>query len=214
MYHSDDKVVIKRRGSSPLSSAHAPGTRKNSLGYSSPASPYAPASSSPLSKGLLHVNDDSLKSYMPNPEVIDAIADPQLVEYKLHLIESLNEGVAIIDTDQGAMRIASVNRGFERITGWKGSEVQGSTLNFLQGSATNEKGVETVLMGLEQKRHVRVLLVSYRRNRTTFWNSIYTVPLPPQPDSKVRPFTSFRHRASPMGCSATACRRSDGTWRW
>jgi PAS domain S-box-containing protein len=121
----------------------------------------------------------------PDQTEIDNIEPPVLVDFKLQLVDLVGEGIVIVDTTGGSMRVAHANRGFEQLTGWKASEVCGSTLQFLQGPGTNDKGVETVLLGLQSGRQVRVLLLNYRRNRTPFWNSIYTLPLPHQNGSDV-----------------------------
>lgn len=178
MHQSADDVVFRRREFSTLSSSYPARNKPTTV-----MSNYL--TSTTVGNGFLG-KEDSLKSYAPTPEPVDFLSPEQLNEYKLQIIDlNSGQGLLIIDTLDSAMRIVYVNRGFERLTGWKSAEVLGSTMHFLQGSATNEKGVETIMIGLEQMRHVRVLLVSYRRNRTPFWNSIYTIPLPLQNGSKV-----------------------------
>lgn len=110
--------------------------------------------------------------------------EKHLNEVKTQLFDLFMEGIVIIDSESEApMTIIYVNRGFERMTGWKSADVLGTTLEFLQGKDTNQHGVQTIQMGLEKGLQVHVLLLNYRLNRTSFWNSIYTVPLPSQGSS-------------------------------
>ncbi|RZI42720.1 EAL domain-containing protein [Herbaspirillum sp. HC18] len=83
---------------------------------------------------------------------------------------------AIIITDlEGNIEYA--NPAFERITGYGLDEAIGQNCRFLQGSDTEQPGVDAIRSAIQRQSEVSVLLRNYRKDGALFWNDVHIAPV-------------------------------------
>lgn len=73
--------------------------------------------------------------------------------------------------------IVYVNPAFEKITGYRSSEVIGKNPRFLQGSDVKQPELEAIRLALREERPCRVVLRNYRRDGSMYWNELYISPV-------------------------------------
>jgi PAS domain S-box-containing protein len=92
-------------------------------------------------------------------------------------LDSAQDGI-IITTAQGPDHpIVYANPGFERLTGYSAQEVFGKSCRILQGPQTDRKSVDTIRDGLNAGTGAHITLLNYRKDGSTFWNSVRITPL-------------------------------------
>ncbi|TDN86485.1 PAS domain S-box-containing protein [Stakelama pacifica] len=69
------------------------------------------------------------------------------------------------------------NAAFERMTGYKQSEIVGSNCRFLQGPETDKDSIGLVRDAIARKEEVAVEILNYRKNGSTFWNALFVSPV-------------------------------------
>ncbi len=70
-----------------------------------------------------------------------------------------------------------VNEGFEKLTGYDGTDVLGQNCRFLQGAETDPEKVAELRSAVEDERSTSVELLNYRRDGQPFWNLVDIVPI-------------------------------------
>lgn len=84
----------------------------------------------------------------------------------------------IVITDSENYNIIYVNPAFEKITGYKFSEVQGKNCRFLQNDDHDQVNLEEIRLALKEKKEGRAELRNYRKDGTMFWNELHVAPVP------------------------------------
>lgn len=77
----------------------------------------------------------------------------------------------------GVRRIIFVNRAFAEMTGFAESEVVGNTPDITVGPETDRAALMKIQRARDELRPVRVELLKYRKDRTTFWAELDVVPV-------------------------------------
>ncbi len=77
----------------------------------------------------------------------------------------------------GVRRIIFVNRAFAEMTGFAESEVVGNTPDITIGPETDRAALMKIQRARDELRPVRVELLKYRKDRTTFWAELDVVPV-------------------------------------
>jgi len=90
--------------------------------------------------------------------------------------ESTN-GIAIADAQAPDRPLIYVNRGFERITGYKREQVLGKNCRFLHGKQHDQPALDSLRAALEKGEPCQVRLQNYRRDGTPFWNELSISPV-------------------------------------
>jgi PAS domain S-box-containing protein len=102
-------------------------------------------------------------------------------EEALHLrdraIEAISQGILIIDAQQADRPLIYVNSAFERITGYRASEVTGRRLDFLQGSAGEPATFAYMETAIREERSYLVEVVAYRKDQTAFCAALALSPI-------------------------------------
>lgn len=97
-------------------------------------------------------------------------------------IQASTHGIVI--TDSQNYNIIYVNPAFEKITGYRFSEVQGENCRFLQREDHDQIGLQQIRLALKEKREGQAELRNYRKDGQMFWNELHLAPVP-NPEGKV-----------------------------
>ncbi|MES2305076.1 MAG: PAS domain S-box protein [Gemmatimonadota bacterium] len=95
-------------------------------------------------------------------------------------INNLNDSVMITDAEPieaPGPTIRFVNPAFERMTGWRPSEVIGKSPRFLQGPRTDRATLDRVRTALASWKPIRVELCNYTRDGREFWIELDISPV-------------------------------------
>ncbi len=127
---------------------------------------------------------------------VDGAAWPLLLERVLGAFED-----AVLVTEAGPLdepgpRIVYVNDAFSAMTGYSHDEVLGRSCRFLQGPQTDPAARRAIRAGLEVAERVRVELVNYRKDGSSFWVELLISPLR-DADGTVTHFVSVQRETTP-----------------
>ncbi|MFX9787948.1 PAS domain-containing protein, partial [Acinetobacter baumannii] len=75
------------------------------------------------------------------------------------------------------MPVVYVNPAFEHITGYRAEEVIGRNCRFLQGPQRDDQALAPLREALREGRTAHVVLKTYRKDRTPFWNELLVSPV-------------------------------------
>jgi PAS domain S-box-containing protein len=92
-------------------------------------------------------------------------------------IASVSVGILITDPHQPDNPIIYVNPAFERLTGYGPAESLGRNCRFLQGAGTDSSAVAEIRQALKEERGLRIELLNYRKDGSSFWNDLTISPL-------------------------------------
>ncbi|MEW5422406.1 putative bifunctional diguanylate cyclase/phosphodiesterase [Amorphus sp. 3PC139-8] len=92
-------------------------------------------------------------------------------------LNSVREGVLLVDMLLEEQPIIYANDGFLRLTGYSEDEVLGQNCRFLQAGDRSQPGIKLLREGLRDGRALRVTLRNYRKNGTMFWNELSLAPI-------------------------------------
>lgn len=90
---------------------------------------------------------------------------------------SSSEGITISDPSMPGNPIIYVNEGFERLTGYRRSEVIGRNCRFMQGPESDPAARLEIRSAIEEQRPCTVELLNYRKDGSTFWNRLSITPV-------------------------------------
>jgi diguanylate cyclase (GGDEF)-like protein/PAS domain S-box-containing protein len=109
------------------------------------------------------------------------IAQQKITGQRLHLqanaIESSVNGILIADAARPDHPLVYVNAAFEKATGYSAAEVLGRNCRFLQGTDTDQPGLEEVRIALREGKETEVVLRNYRKDGNLFWNQLKISPV-------------------------------------
>jgi two-component system cell cycle sensor histidine kinase/response regulator CckA len=102
-------------------------------------------------------------------------------EEALHLreraIETLTNGVVIVDAQASGNPIVYVNRAFEELTGYAATEILGCSPTLLHGPGTDPTATAAIKDALARAEPFDGQLVAYRKNGIDFWSSVRISPV-------------------------------------
>ena len=111
----------------------------------------------------------------PNADV-DALAIDASSLFQ-QALEQTRMAISISDPHQPGNPLIYVNRAFVELTGYERDEAVGRNCSFLQGPGTDPARLASLRAALEA-REVRVVeLLNYRKDGSTFWNSLHVGPV-------------------------------------
>src|SRR5258708_1036650 len=109
------------------------------------------------------------------------IAQQKITAQRLHLqanaIESSVNGILIADAAKPDHPLVYVNAAFEKATGYSAAEVLGRNCRFLQGTDTDQPGLEEIRIALREGRETEVVLRNCRKDGNLFWNQLKISPV-------------------------------------
>ncbi|TLY26086.1 MAG: PAS domain-containing protein [Nitrospirae bacterium] len=118
-----------------------------------------------------------MTSASPKPPRRSSKAVQDLRRVRDEAIASVSVGILITDPHQPDNPIIYANPAFERLTGYGAAEVLGRNCRFLQGSGTDPSAVAEIRQALKEERGLRIELLNYRKDGSTFWNELTISPL-------------------------------------
>lgn len=95
-------------------------------------------------------------------------------------IQAASQGILITDNTQPDNPIVYSSPGFERMTGYKASEILGKNCRFLSGKDTDPAAVKQLRDAIHEGRPCAVELLNYRKDGTPFWNALTIAPVQPR----------------------------------
>ena len=110
-------------------------------------------------------------------DVSDRFLAEQALRLRQHAVDATLDGILMVDASTDEYPIVYANPGFERTTGYSADEVIGRNCRFLQGPETDETALAEIRAALREQRPVQVVLKNYRKDGTTFWNSLRIAPV-------------------------------------
>jgi diguanylate cyclase (GGDEF)-like protein/PAS domain S-box-containing protein len=115
---------------------------------------------------------------MNNILMIPSIADlPNLLEI---CIEHLNDAILITEAEpinSPGPRIVWANKAFYQLTGYTPDEIIGQSPRILQGPESDRAAIDKIRVALEKWQSIRVELLNYRKDGSTYWNEFEIVPV-------------------------------------
>lgn len=120
---------------------------------------------------MTHIPTDAeLHSLLENSERAE-------LELLRDAVNAATNTILVTDPRQADNPIVFVNRGFERLTGYRTDEVLGKNCRFLQAGDTEQIGVLQLREAIAAREPVVVELRNYRRDGTLFWNELHVSPV-------------------------------------
>jgi len=92
-------------------------------------------------------------------------------------IEATTNGVVIADALLPDMPLVYVNAAFEDLTGYSSADIIGRNCRFLQGPETSPEAVAAVHGAIHDGRPIKLRLLNYRKDGSTFWNELTINPI-------------------------------------
>ena len=83
----------------------------------------------------------------------------------------------VTDPSQYDNPIVFANNAFLKLTGYTRFEVLGRNCRFLQGPGTNPAAIDRIRDAVRQEVDIRVDLLNYRKDGSTFHNALYVGPV-------------------------------------
>ncbi|MEL6062011.1 MULTISPECIES: PAS domain-containing protein [unclassified Methylobacterium] len=83
----------------------------------------------------------------------------------------------ITDPSQYDNPIVFVNDAFLKLTGYTRLEVTGRNCRFLQGPGTDPAAIDRLRAAIRQEKDIRVDLLNYRKDGSTFHNALFVGPV-------------------------------------
>jgi two-component system cell cycle sensor histidine kinase/response regulator CckA len=92
-------------------------------------------------------------------------------------IQAVSQGIIISDARAEDNHIIYASPGVTSLTGYERDEVVGRNCRFLQGIGTDPASVTVIRNAIREGRPCVVELLNYRKDGTTFWNSVAISPV-------------------------------------
>jgi len=92
-------------------------------------------------------------------------------------IDQSHDGVTIADAKKQGFPLIYANRGFERLTGYTSDEIIGNSYRILQGTDTEQPGLDIVRTAVAKGEGCLVTLRNYRKDGSMFWNELSISPV-------------------------------------
>ena len=106
-------------------------------------------------------------------------------------LDSASDGVLLTDPNLPDNPIVYANASFTNITGYAVSEVIGKNCRFLRGPDTDPLAVERIREAIRARRPLKVSILNYRRDGSTFWNGLRLSPVLTK-EGKLQYFLGFQ----------------------
>jgi PAS domain S-box-containing protein len=102
-------------------------------------------------------------------------------------LKAISQGIFITDPGRADEPITYVNAAFEQLTGYSQTEASGRNIEFLRGPETDPSAIEELMAGFRERRAAQVVMLSYRKDGSTFWDALTIAPVE-GPDGRVTHF--------------------------
>lgn len=92
-------------------------------------------------------------------------------------IDATSSGIWIADATLPNLAMTYINPGFETLTGYSVIDVLGENFHLLSGPDTDQAKAEMLETAIAEQRQLSVIMLSYRKNGTSFWNEMSVSPV-------------------------------------
>jgi diguanylate cyclase (GGDEF)-like protein/PAS domain S-box-containing protein len=98
---------------------------------------------------------------------------------RLHerVIEVAANAIIICSAQAPDYAVEYVNPAFERLTGYRASDVVGRQLESLQSAHHDQQNIEEIRAALREKREGHVMLRNYRKDGMPYWSDLFIAPV-------------------------------------
>ena len=86
--------------------------------------------------------------------------------------------MVITDPREPDNPIVFANDSFCQLTGYERDEILGKNCRFLQGQDTDPETVKLIRVAVKQARSLKIDILNYRKDGSTFWNRLFLAPVP------------------------------------
>jgi PAS domain S-box-containing protein len=130
--------------------------------------------------------DQYLHSFVDVTELREALAQARLAR---QAFASISQGILVSDARRLTL---SVNRAFERMTGYSQAEMVGRPCSILQGNDTDPATVAAIRAALDAGQSFHGEIRNYRKDGTPFWNELSISPVS-DADGQLTHFVGVQH---------------------
>ena len=99
------------------------------------------------------------------------------LELREEAMEAAPIGITIADRTRPNTPIVYANSGFERLTGYDGTEIAGRNWSFLTGADTDAAALGEITAAIDRTESATAELVYYRKDGTPFWCRVSVAPV-------------------------------------
>jgi PAS domain S-box-containing protein len=92
-------------------------------------------------------------------------------------LNSVNDGIVIVDMNKEDQPVVFTNPAFEQLTGYCAEEILGKNCRFLQGSLTSQPEIAFIRAAIRDQKNCRVVLKNMKKDGTVFWNELSLAPI-------------------------------------
>lgn len=92
------------------------------------------------------------------------------------LVDSSQDGIVIAEKEGKDHILIYVNKGFERMTGYKAEDVLYQDCRFLQGAYRDQAAIARIREALSANRSCCEIVQNYKKDGTLFWNQLSITP--------------------------------------
>lgn len=140
-------------------------------------------------------------------------------------LDASSSCISIVDANKPDRPLVYVNSAFERVTGYSREEVIGRNARFLQGSETDQPGLDEIRAALREGRVGETLVRNYRKDGSLYWNDLRIAPVHDE-QGRLNHFIGISDDVTERREAGDALRRSEerlrrsqlyaniGTWDW
>ncbi len=107
------------------------------------------------------------------------------LKYQTIAIEKTMNGVIITDPNLLGNPIIYCNPAFEKMTGYKSSEIIGKNPRILQGPGTSIEAIKKMHNSVKDGKECIVKLKNYRKDGSSFWNEVIIIPIRDKQDNLI-----------------------------
>lgn len=84
----------------------------------------------------------------------------------------------LLDAGSPGLTVLQIGPGFERLSGYSAHDYLGRDYDFLEGPATDARGLDQIRRAITAGSSARVVLRSYRKDGSSFWNEVTLSAVP------------------------------------
>lgn len=92
-------------------------------------------------------------------------------------VDQSHDGITIADAKKQGFPLIFVNKGFEKLTGYTSAEILGNNYRILQGTDTEQPGLDVIRTAVTKGEDCLVTLRNYRKDGSMFWNELSISPV-------------------------------------
>lgn len=92
------------------------------------------------------------------------------------LVDSSQDGIVIAEKEGRDHILIYVNKGFEKMTGYKAEEVLYQDCRFLQGAYRDQLSIRRIREALQANRSCCEIVQNYKKDGSLFWNQLSITP--------------------------------------